>query len=59
MSTQPIEPKPAPPVGLVQIEDLIQQRLAEERARLEQEAGVVKREVHQFKRPVERPFTRS
>jgi predicted nucleotide-binding protein (sugar kinase/HSP70/actin superfamily) len=57
MSTQPIEPKPAPPVGLVQIEDIIQQRLAEERARLESEAGVVKREVHQFKRPVERPFT--
>src|SRR5205823_4990729 len=57
MSTQPIEPKPAPPVGLVQIEDIIQQRLAEERARLEREAGVVKREMHQFKRPVERPFT--
>jgi predicted nucleotide-binding protein (sugar kinase/HSP70/actin superfamily) len=57
MSTQPMEPKPAPPVGLVQIEDIIQQRLAEERARLERESGVVKREVHQFKKPVERPFT--
>src|SRR5579864_7922756 len=61
MSTQPMEPKPATPAGLVQIgthiEDVIQQRLAEERARLEREAGVVKREVHQFKKPVEHPFT--
>jgi predicted nucleotide-binding protein (sugar kinase/HSP70/actin superfamily) len=40
------------------IEDTIQQRLAEERARLEQEAGLAKREVHHFKRPVERAFTK-
>ena len=61
MSTQTIEPKPSPSASLVQIgsvEDVIQQRLAEERARLEREAGLVKRDVHQFKRPVERPFTR-
>jgi predicted nucleotide-binding protein (sugar kinase/HSP70/actin superfamily) len=62
MSTQPVQPKPAMPVGLVQIgqsiEDTIQQRLAEERARLEQEAGLARREVHHFKRPVERPFTK-
>jgi len=62
MSTQLFEPKPAPSAGLVQInagiEDVIQKRLAEERARLEREAGVVKREMHQFKRPVERPFTK-
>jgi predicted nucleotide-binding protein (sugar kinase/HSP70/actin superfamily) len=62
MSTQPVQPKPAMPVGLVQIgqsiEDTIQQRLAEERARLEQEAGLAKPEVHHFKRPVERPFTK-
>src|SRR5215813_8614759 len=61
MSTQTFEPKPLPSANLVQIgsvEDVIQQRLAEERARLEKEAGLVKREVHQFKRPVERPFTR-
>ena len=31
---------------------------AEERARLEREAGLVKRETHQFKRPTERPFTK-
>ncbi|HUE22077.1 MAG TPA: hypothetical protein VMQ86_10370, partial [Bryobacteraceae bacterium] len=62
MSTQPFEPKPAPPAGLVQIdsgiENVIQKRLAEERARLEREAGVVKRETHQFKKPVEHPFTK-
>lgn len=61
MSTQPFEPKPSP-AGLVQInaaiEDVIQQRLAEQRARLEREAGLVKREIHHFKRPVERPFTK-
>ena len=62
MSTQPVQPKSAPLEGLVQIgasvEDVIQQRLAEERARLEREAGVIKREIHHFKRPTERPFTR-
>ena len=59
MSTQPFEP--APGAGLVQIgssvEETIQQRLQEERARLEREAGVVHRDVHHFKRPVERAFT--
>ncbi|MCC6858976.1 MAG: hypothetical protein IT158_10450 [Bryobacterales bacterium] len=61
MSTLPIEPKPVPGAGLVQIhstvEETIQQRLREERARLEREAGLENREVHHFKRPVERPFT--
>jgi predicted nucleotide-binding protein (sugar kinase/HSP70/actin superfamily) len=57
MSTQPIEPKPTPAAGLVQIEQIIQQRLAEERARLEKDAGIVKRDLHHFKRPAERPFT--
>jgi predicted nucleotide-binding protein (sugar kinase/HSP70/actin superfamily) len=61
MSTQPVEPKIQPSANLVQIgsvEDIIQNRLAEERARLEREAGLAKREVHHFKRPTERPFTR-
>ncbi|HTS49348.1 MAG TPA: hypothetical protein VMH05_15455, partial [Bryobacteraceae bacterium] len=40
------------------IEDVIQRRLAEERARLEREAGLQQREVHHFKRPQERPFTK-
>ena len=61
MSTQPFEPKPTPPIGLVQIdsiEDIIRKRLADERARLEAEAGVAKREAHHFKKPVERGFTK-
>ncbi len=62
MSTQPIQPKAAPPAGLVQIgssvEEIIQQRLAEERARLEQEAGLPKKELHHFKKPAEKPFTK-
>src|SRR5258708_10757123 len=62
MSTHTIEPKISPSANLVQIgstvEDVIQQRLAEERARLEKEAGIVKRDVHQFKKPVERAFTK-
>ncbi|MEI9973629.1 MAG: hypothetical protein WDO73_17235 [Ignavibacteriota bacterium] len=62
MSTQPFEPKATAPANLVQIgasvEDVIQQRLAEERARLEAEAGLQKRESHHFKKPVEKPFTR-
>jgi len=33
--------------------------LAEERARLEREAGLVRQEHRQFKRPKERPFTKS
>ena len=62
MSTQTVQPKIMPSANLVQIgspvEDAIQQRLAEERARLEREAGLAKREVHHFKRPQEKPFTR-
>jgi predicted nucleotide-binding protein (sugar kinase/HSP70/actin superfamily) len=58
MSTQPIVQVP-----LVQIKDSMEQaileRMAQERARLEQEAGLVKREVHHLKRPVERPFTKA
>src|SRR5271154_5119527 len=61
MSTQTVDPKPALAGNLVQIgspiEDVIKQRLLEERARLENEAGVAKREVHHFKRPAEKHFT--
>ena len=62
MSTQTVQPKATPPTGLVQIgstvEEIIQQRLAEERARLEREAGLPKKEPHHFKRPTEKPFTK-
>src|SRR5579872_786976 len=62
MSTQTVEPKGTTAASLVQIgntiEDVIQQRLREERERLEKEAGLAKRETHHFKKPVEKPFTR-
>src|SRR5574340_958496 len=48
--------------GLVQIgskEELIRQRLEEERMRLEKEAGLDRKQIHHFQRPVENPFTRS
>jgi predicted nucleotide-binding protein (sugar kinase/HSP70/actin superfamily) len=51
---------PAPGQGLVQIqsiEEMIRQRVAEERARLEKEAGLVHKEVHHFQKPIERGFT--
>jgi len=46
--------------GLVQItsvEEMIRQRVAEERARLEQEAGIAQKQVHHFHKPIERAFT--
>ena len=57
-------PEVSPSANLVQIgsatvEETIRQRLAEERARLEREAGLVHHDYDQFKRPKERPFTRS
>ena len=51
---------PAPSQGLIQIqsiEDMIRQRVTEERARLEKEAGLVQKEVHHFHKPIERGFT--
>jgi predicted nucleotide-binding protein (sugar kinase/HSP70/actin superfamily) len=60
MSTQTVESLVSPSANLVQIgsiEDVIRQRLDEERARLEREAGVSRQETHHFKRPAERPFT--
>ena len=47
--------------NLVQIsplEETIRARVAEERARLEREAGVVHKHVHHFHKPIERPFTK-
>src|SRR5438876_7133940 len=62
MSTVPFNETPRPSGGLVQIgskEDLIRQRLEEERRRLEKEAGVERKPVQHFRRPEERPFTKS
>jgi predicted nucleotide-binding protein (sugar kinase/HSP70/actin superfamily) len=52
----------APPTGLVQIasrEELLRKRLAEERQRLEQEAGLEQRAKQHFHRPIERAFTKA
>ena len=52
----------SPGSGFVQIqpvEEMIRQRLAEVRVRMEKEAGVTRKAVHHFKGPVERPFTKS
>src|SRR5205085_12536124 len=46
--------------GLIQIntvEEMIRQRVAEERARLEQEAGIVHKQQHHFHKRIERPCT--
>ncbi|MGZ4833936.1 MAG: hypothetical protein ACXVZQ_13485, partial [Terriglobales bacterium] len=59
MSTSTQIPSSGP--GLVQIsslEDMIRQRVADERARLEKEAGVVHKPVHHFHKPIERAFTK-
>jgi predicted nucleotide-binding protein (sugar kinase/HSP70/actin superfamily) len=60
MSTPAIGPNPV--VDLVQIgdsiEEVIRRRVAEERARLEREMSLGRKQAHHFKRPVERPFTK-
>lgn len=45
--------------SFVKIESFIQKRLQEEKARLEREMGIEEKTVHQFHKPIERPFTRS
>jgi predicted nucleotide-binding protein (sugar kinase/HSP70/actin superfamily) len=62
VSTVPFNELPDARGGLVQIgckEDLIRQRLEEERRRLEKEAGLERKQVERFQRPVENPFTKS
>jgi predicted nucleotide-binding protein (sugar kinase/HSP70/actin superfamily) len=62
MSISPINEVPAIGGGLIQIsskEELIRQRLDEERRRLEKEAGIAKRAPQQFHKPIENPFTKS
>jgi predicted nucleotide-binding protein (sugar kinase/HSP70/actin superfamily) len=57
-STSPLQNEAAPK-NLVQIkspEEIIRERVAAERARLEREAGL-SRATHHFHKPVERPFT--
>ncbi len=62
MSTAPFNELPKTPVGLVQIEsaeDAIRRRLEEERARLEQEAGIARQRASHFHKPIENAFTKS
>src|SRR5438552_7950418 len=62
MSTVPFNETPRPSGELVQIgskEDLIRQRLEEERRRLEREAGIERKQFQRFHRPIEHPFTKS
>src|SRR2546426_8257745 len=62
MSTVPFNEMPRASGGLVQIgskEDLIRQRLEEERRHLEKEAGIERKQFQRFHRPVEHPFTKS
>jgi predicted nucleotide-binding protein (sugar kinase/HSP70/actin superfamily) len=61
MSTAPFGTL-SPQGGLIQIgskEELLRQRLEDERRRLEHEAGLERRQIQPFQRPVERPFTKS
>ena len=44
-------------VQITTVEDIIRERVAEERARLEREAGLVHKQAHHFHKPIERPFT--
>src|ERR1700723_1208833 len=62
MSTVPFNETPHGSGSLIQIsskEELIRQKLEDERRRLEKEAGLERRAVQQFAKPVERAFTKS
>ena len=62
MSTVPFNEMSPASGGLIQIsskEELIRQKLEDERRRLEKEAGLEKRAAQQFHKPIERPFTKS
>ena len=61
MSTTPVNRIPTGVAGLVQIgsqEDLIRQRLEDARRQMEAEAGIERKEVTQFHKPIEHAFTR-
>jgi len=62
MSTVPFNEMHHGNGGLVQIsskEELIRQKIEDERRRLEKEAGLERRAAQQFHKPVERAFTKS
>ena len=45
--------------GLISVDELVGRQMAEERKRLERESGLSNFEPRHFKRPTERPFTKS
>src|SRR3989475_4858237 len=45
-------------VQILSTEASIRQRLEEERKRLQEEAGIERREIHHFHKPIELPFTK-
>lgn len=51
--------KPANLIEIMSADDVIRQKLMEEKARLEKELGVEEKQVRHFKRPKENPFTKS
>ena len=62
MASTTVQPIQGSGNGLVQIhtpEELIQKKLAEERARLTQELGVVEKQIRHFERPKERFFSKA
>src|SRR5579863_545861 len=62
MSTVPFNETPQGSGSLIQItskEELIRQKLEDERRRLEREAGLERRAVQHFHKPIERPFIKS
>src|SRR5208283_1870830 len=62
MSTVPFNETPHSSEGLIQIsskEEMIRQKLEDERRRLEKEVGLERRAVQQFHKPIERAFTKS
>src|SRR5579872_6563601 len=62
MSTVPFNETPHGNGGLIQIsskEELIRQKLEDERRRLEKEAGLERRAAQQFHKPIEHAFTKS
>ena len=58
-SGQPLQPGNQSLIQITTVEATIQKRLEEERARLEREAGIQKRQPNHFKKPVEHAFNAS
>ncbi|MGA3209980.1 MAG: hypothetical protein ABSD20_01660 [Terriglobales bacterium] len=58
MATLPQHDVPGNLIQIMPKEELIRQRLADERARLERVAGIERKEIKHFHRPIERSFTK-